>query len=98
MQDSLRRFLSGSIRSLQSMQGTSKTSLWVMLVLLCLFANPSGWSQVATGSINGIVTDQQGAVIAGAKVSVRNVDTQIVSAGTTNSDGSYLVQSLNVGS
>ncbi|HET6216584.1 MAG TPA: TonB-dependent receptor [Acidobacteriaceae bacterium] len=70
----------------------------VMLIGLAVGGEAASWSQEATGSINGIVSDQQGAVIPGAKVSVKNIDTQVAINGITNSDGSYLVQSLNVGS
>jgi hypothetical protein len=70
----------------------------VMMFALSLLPGRIAGAQESTGSINGIVTDQQGSVIPGAKISVRNTATQVVTSGVTNSDGSYLVQTLNVGS
>ena len=45
-------------------------------------------------SINGTVTDSSGAVIANAKVSVRNDATQVVKTAETSSAGSYTVTDL----
>lgn len=87
-------------RALSRRQPRFLSSLAVLLALVlpAIAGNVPCHAQEATGSINGIVTDQQGAVIAGAKVSVKNVETGVLSSGTTNTDGSYLVQRLNVGS
>src|SRR3954452_16805557 len=50
-----------------------------------------------TATLVGTVTDPGGAVIVAAKVTVANTETAIVSAGLTNSEGSYYVPFLAVG-
>src|SRR2546423_5925661 len=62
---------------------------------LCLAA---GFAQVeTTTSITGNVSDQQGAVFAGAAVRLSNQNTGAVRETTTNSDGVYSFQSLPAG-
>ncbi len=46
------------------------------------------------GAIQGTVTDQQGAVVPGAKVIVKNVDTNVEVNLTTNGEGFYLAPQL----
>jgi Carboxypeptidase regulatory-like domain len=46
-------------------------------------------AQVEQGNITGVVTDQSGASVAGAKVTVTNLDTQVTAATSTNSQGNY---------
>src|SRR4029077_7796497 len=50
--------------------------------------------QVAGGTILGTVTDQTGAVIAAAQVSITNTKTNVKRMTTTNSDGFYAVPNL----
>src|SRR5215471_5189612 len=45
----------------------------------------------AVSRINGVVTDQAGAVVAEAKVAVTNVDTNVAQTSTTTSAGTYLI-------
>jgi hypothetical protein len=49
------------------------------------------------GTIQGVVADNSGAVIPGATVTVRNVDTGVESRRTTNAVGFYAVPALNPG-
>lgn len=51
-------------------------------------------AQVTTGSLQGIVKDPNGAVVAGATVKVTNSQTGQVRETTTNSDGFYRVTNL----
>lgn len=51
-------------------------------------------AQAFTGSITGIVTDSQGAALAGAKVVAKNTDTGVITTTTSNVDGVF--QMLNV--
>jgi hypothetical protein len=53
--------------------------------------------QATTGTISGTVRDQSGGVIAGAAVSVRNLDTNLSRSGTTEADGRYNFPGLPVG-
>jgi len=50
--------------------------------------------QTATGTILGIVRDQTGAVIPGARVTIRNVATGVVRETHTNAEGLYRVPGL----
>lgn len=48
----------------------------------------------ATASLNGVVTDPMGNVVAGARVTVRNLDTEVSQLVETDTRGSYRVVSL----
>jgi len=54
-------------------------------------------AQEATGRVIGTVTDQKGAVVAGATVTVTNVDTKVSRTATTDSDGNFEVILLRIG-
>jgi hypothetical protein len=54
-------------------------------------------AQTFRGTILGTVTDTSGAAIAGATVTVRNIDTGLVRTMTTSSDGSYSAPELPIG-
>ncbi|MBX9602919.1 MAG: TonB-dependent receptor [Bryobacteraceae bacterium] len=69
--------------------------VFVLCLLLALV--PAVFAQDATGRIVGVVTDQQGAVVVGAKVSITNVGTQQIRETTTGQDGVYQVLLLPVG-
>lgn len=53
--------------------------------------------QDATGKILGTVTDQQGAVIPGAKITVTNTATKIARETVTDKDGNFQVLALPIG-
>src|SRR6266853_214194 len=54
-------------------------------------------AQTFRGTILGTVTDPSGAVIAGAKVTVRNTNTGLERTTQTSNDGSYSVSELPIG-
>ena len=54
-------------------------------------------SAQGTGTIQGVVTDSTGAVIPGAQIVVKNLDTGVEHKTTTNEVGFYMVQALNPG-
>src|SRR6476660_1689949 len=67
-------------------------------VLLCLLlASASLLAQTFRGTILGSVTDPQGAVVAGAKVTVHNVNTGLERSTQTSADGSYSIPELPIG-
>ena len=66
------------------------------LVILCLTASLAMWAQTQ-GTIQGVVSDNSGAVIPGAAVSVTNVATGVTFDVTTNEAGFYIVPSINAG-
>jgi len=51
-------------------------------------------AQISRGVLEGIVTDPQGAVTPGVKVTVTSVDTNIATVATTNATGYYRVSNL----
>ncbi|MBS1851915.1 MAG: TonB-dependent receptor [Acidobacteria bacterium] len=66
--------------------------LAVLLVIPGILAGAPGLhaqTTISTGSIQGTVTDPSGAVVGGAKVSIRNKSTNQVSETTTTSSGAY---------
>ena len=68
-------------------------------ILLCLFLLyvTSLSAQVSTSSINGIVTDSSGAVVANAKVEAKNEDTGALFTQNATSSGNYSFASLTPG-
>jgi hypothetical protein len=55
------------------------------------------YAQTVTGSITGTVTDSSGAVVPGAHVTARNVDTAVQTQTTTNHAGDYTIRFLPIG-
>ena len=70
---------------------------WLRLALLALCAIPIALAQQSTGTIAGIVTDQQGAVIPGAQVEVLNTQTNALFSTSSNENGLYVAPGLAVG-
>lgn len=66
------------------------------LVLSCLLGFAAR-AQQTLGSINGTVKDASGAVVQGAKVTVRNTGTNLELTSTTNSEGSFSFVDLPLG-
>ena len=74
-------------------------NLSVLLVLLALlFAAAPLRAQVDAGSILGTVTDETGAVVAGASVTLTNEGTGASLTTTTGSDGIYKFTPVKIGS
>jgi len=76
---------------------TLSFSLLLAVVLLLLGVAPL-YAQVDTGSILGTVTDQSGAVVSGAKVTLTNEGTAISLSTTTTGDGLYKFSPVKIGS
>src|SRR6266704_3389206 len=72
----------------------SLVSTSLLFVLLVAASLPA---QTFRGTILGTVTDPQGAVVAGAKVTVHNVDTGLERTTQTSADGSYSLPELPIG-
>ena len=72
----------------------TRKSAALTLAILFLALASSVSAQVGTSSITGVVTDPSGAVVANAKVEVRNEDTGVVFNGTTTSAGTYSFPAL----
>lgn len=71
--------------------------LLLVLAVLVSGAFSLAFGQSATGAIRGTITDQTGAVIAGAEVKLRNNATGAETSSVTNESGIYRVPSLNPG-
>src|ERR1700722_14773680 len=70
-------------------------SAFLLAVILCMV--PTAWSQSNEGRILGTVRDSSGAVVVAAKITVTNVDTNVVHSLVSNSSGDYLVPNLEPG-
>jgi hypothetical protein len=73
----------------------------IVFVVLSLFSSASlsksSFAQDATGALEGHVADKTGAVINGATVSLKNLETNAVRTQTTDSNGLYRFVQLGVG-
>ncbi len=69
--------------------------LGVLALILC--TSLATRAQNITASVRGTVTDEQGAVIADADVTITNTDTGYSRNGKTDRDGNYGFQSLPIG-
>jgi hypothetical protein len=65
--------------------------------LVMLSAGITVSAQQITGNIRGNVTDPSGAVVQGAMVSAKHVETGLTRTATTDHDGNYLLLELPVG-
>src|SRR5213594_2145784 len=68
-----------------------------MVLAIVVLAAVSLIAQTFRGTILGTVTDPSGAVVAGAKVTVHNVDTGLERTTQTSADGSYSIPELPIG-
>jgi outer membrane receptor protein involved in Fe transport len=69
----------------------------LIVVGILLFAGAPLFAQQITGSIRGTVVDSSGAVVAGASVTARQVETGLARTATTDRSGDYLLVELPVG-
>ncbi len=78
-----------------AMVKTVRNVLSVCVLFLC--AGSIAFAQAGRGSVSGVVTDQAGAVVAGAKVVLLNPATGVTQHTVTSSAGLYTFISLNPG-
>ena len=78
----------------------SSRRLTVVLIagIFVLLARQGSWAQTGRAHIGGTVTDSQGAMVAGAKVTATNHATGVATPTTTNSAGAYNIIQLIPGS
>ncbi|MBL8230031.1 MAG: TonB-dependent receptor [Bryobacterales bacterium] len=62
--------------------------------LAVLFFISTLWSQDFRASLTGLITDPVGATVSGARIKVRNVDTNAVAEATSNESGRYSIAFL----
>ncbi|HVF23844.1 MAG TPA: carboxypeptidase-like regulatory domain-containing protein, partial [Pyrinomonadaceae bacterium] len=62
-----------------------------------LFMTTAAFAQTVTGTLQGTVSDAKGAVVSGAEVVIRNIETGQERTLQTNSEGSYIAPFLPLG-
>src|SRR5207249_1901497 len=73
----------------------SQRGIFLFLAIAIVSTGQTAFAQKA--QINGRITDSTGAVVAGAKVTLTDVDTGINKTATSNEEGYYTVGLLDVG-
>src|ERR671938_1529411 len=68
-----------------------------LLVMLAITFSVRAQTQITTGTIQGTVTDPKGAVVPGANVEVKNLETNLVRTFTTDEDGRFVALQLPPG-
>src|SRR6266567_122617 len=77
---------------------TSKQITRVLILLSILTIVATGvFAQTNSGSITGVIQDQNGAAVANATVTVTNVGTNLTRSAQSESDGRYEIPSLPTG-
>ena len=74
------------------------SKLFLSSAFACLFSALSLFGQDATGRVIGTVTDPTGAAIAGAKVTVTNVATQVPRETVSDTEGNFQILEIPIGS
>jgi hypothetical protein len=74
-----------------------KPHCWLLIVALALSMVSAVMAQAPTGTINGIVTDETGAVIPNAAVTIVNKATNVARSANTNAEGLFTVVALPAG-
>ena len=75
-----------------------RRALWFLLVVFCLLSVSLPLAaQKFTGTIRGVVTDPSGATVPGAEVMIVNTGTGQARTVTTNAEGEYVANELEVG-
>ena len=93
------RFSGASMTQLISCPLSPKqlASLILYLTACVALLTASAQAQQATALITGTVKDPSGAVVTGAKVTLKNSNTNIARTATTNKDGDYLFTLVPIG-
>ena len=77
---------------------TSRTTRGLVLaIMFCLLAGLPAQAQFETAAVLGTVRDQAGAVLQGARVTLRNTATGITATTTTDANGDYSFPSVKIG-
>jgi hypothetical protein len=79
------------------MQALLRLGRMALFVVTAHFGGAELFAQSTTGTIQGTVRDEQQAVIPGATVTIRNIDTNLVRSTASGGDGSFRFPNLPVG-
>src|SRR6185436_18118202 len=80
-----------------SIGGKMRKFTFFLVAALVMFICQVAVQAQTTGSISGVVVDQNGAIVAGATVTVKNTGTGDERKTTSNGSGAYSVSQLNPG-
>ena len=78
------------------LQATQRRAWWLMCLCLLLIAG-SASAQVDQGAITGTVTDNTGAIVPDAQVTLRATDTGLTLQNKSNGSGSYTFSPIKIG-
>src|SRR6185503_18247406 len=77
---------------------SNRQFLFLALICAALFLVPAtAFAQTVTGTLQGSVSDSKGAVVTGATVVIRNMDTGQERTLQTNGEGAYVASFLPLG-
>jgi hypothetical protein len=76
---------------------SSKIKRCTLLCVVVLAATLNAWAQYTTGQVSGTVRDERDAVLPGASVTLRNVDTNLLRSTTSASEGTFIFQAVPSG-
>jgi Carboxypeptidase regulatory-like domain/TonB-dependent Receptor Plug Domain len=71
--------------------------MFALIVLSAAFVTGNSQTQSTTGTIEGTVTDEQGAIVPGATVEIKNLDTNASRTLTTDETGRFVALALQPG-
>lgn len=83
-------------KELRSPRVSPVMGIWLSFLLALALMSSAAYGQ-STASIVGTATDQSGAVIPNARITITNIETGLVRSTTTNSTGSYAAHELPIG-
>ena len=69
-----------------------------VLLFICLLFTSRLWPQIATTSLRGTLSDQSGALVSGASLTLVRPDTGFTAKIKSNPEGTYIFQQLTPGS
>ncbi len=80
--------------TIKSIIKTAKTVAACFFIFVICALSVFSQSQITTGTIQGTVTDANGAVVPGANVEIKNLDTNFSRTLTTDEDGRFVTLAL----
>ena len=84
-----------AVRSLRVFRAAFLAALAIAFLSLLPVGNV--YAQVEKATLSGTVMDASGAVIVGAKIQAKNVDTGFTYSGVTDGQGRYVLPEMQVG-
>src|SRR6266550_710942 len=87
----------GTRMKIPNLHANKLSNLRYLLILFVLFAGLPFRASAQDATIVGTVTDPSGSVIANAKITVTNLETNLTRSITTNDSGQYVLPDLHIG-